>query len=894
MGGTRGDGPGPETDLVSAYRKQHPAAPARYFARAGVEKAATLALAVVDSKPWNAMLVVGTLYLSFGKEISWVLLIGPGDRPHYPGLQTLCDVIVMALVFVSSTCYHLSCLVKYRIPIQRRFLRRMAIAEFFVNLTALGVVVSSAGQVNFTQAPPLAPSVPNTSWTEVLPSSGFIIRFCPFGGISALPFLLISVMMLRRSKMLDMFGTDVLSPMILQASFTLSIMATTCGALLIFTGFCMLASRYPEVESTLFAPVMWWIGEMEASLEFLYHQTRGETLPSDPARFAALVEKAVADMAAANTSVELKYASANGNQWVSPDLADGLVGKVVRLKPRGVHANSEEEYLFSIDKIFSVQCRWDTYVTLAALVTFLAFYVSVKTSTRALVISPLESTLDAIRQAAEAIGGKDRSGASGTLQRGPIPIGDAVTKILQYIGGGVEPAAGFRSPHDLALPSEGPGLKGGRPGETRSSYEKQYASVRGSSIMGEFSMSENPLTSDAGSDGGEAIMEADERREGPSRGRLSGRSSQAGNLGEDETKRALRMTFHPRLLNGMGTPAWPSYSMQREDLLPITNLLFVKMRIPASLCARETFVAWSRIVFERHSRLPFHCPNHTVGTLHAILCLTRPAQFNVLGFTRRLALMIATMGAGAAAMGLTDQELADARHPLTRQYWQHPQANAAMAIVLEAAEEPGADVFEMLEKGEREDLVGLVASCVHASLYNRNLVRDLKLEASIQQVTRAQNRATMSISDRVTPVDPKAETAGFVSKNPGLAMRTIAALSQLYHGWSSESEFALWEDAAVLQDATTRGLLAPSEGSRSGKSATAVKRRAFWEEKLALFQVLGQEISTFADLASLVDANLNIKDARAARPRAVGPTAFDHGIHDEMENSSVPSLTELA
>lgn len=76
--------------------------------------------------------------------------------------------------------------------------------------------------------------------------------------------------------------------------------------------------------------------------------------------------------------------------------------------------------------------------------------------------------------------------------------------------------------------------------------------------------------------------------------------------------------FDPSIVNKMGTRDWTSMALRHDQLVPAVHAIFMKARIPDSICHRVKFVAWAEKMLANHANLPLHCPRCPPGALVSV------------------------------------------------------------------------------------------------------------------------------------------------------------------------------------------------------------------------------------------------------------------------------------
>jgi len=445
---------------------------------------------------------------------------------------------------------------------------------------------------------------------------------------------------------------------------------------------------------------------------------------------------------------------------------------------------------------------------------------------------------------------------------------------------------------DDADDAEDPDAEGGRsgrrghlggPGSGSRGSHGHWDSRRGSSLMQDFSIKGSvseyrELSSHVRDDGGFADPSLEGWRGDAAKSDLGGSGPVPGQPAperrasdlEQQRRDALRLIFPPRILNGLGSSAWASHRLLHSDLLAVVNLLYFKLSISQRLCRREALVGWAQSALERHPQLPYHSSRRAIGSLHAVYALSRSPTFRDLPRTHFLALTLSSLGAHLASTGLRDEELEEFEHPLSITYYSRtPQAQGGIAELMSLARAPGAQIFGGMTPAENSLVRDLAVLCVTATAPSelRGLTQELHVEKStilgIEQDTSTLRRLSMGPNAPRPPAVRKGPGPGIglAAANPRLAMRVLAAASQMYHGWGSEDEFAEWEQAAVAQ-----ATLARAQAGRPLPAAEAEERqrREWTEERLPFLSALSGIANGdgSADLHSTVLANLEIFDAK--------------------------------
>lgn len=242
----------------------------------------------------------------------------------------------------------------------------------------------------------------------------------------------------------------------------------------------------------------------------------------------------------------LASASLSGGalSFASEALEEGRVAKAVEVR------SDDGTFIFDIDRYYSGLSIIDTSNTAFFWACIVALYLAAAVAARVLLISPLESMLSALTSAASVLDddGVPVDSSSGIPGHKTPPNLEATVRRL------------------LALVSR----------VTRSD-----ATGRGDSFLERFGgirVSDKEAGDEEGSVIGRRFRSGTESGDG---------SPRAGKLVDDGASKALaRMRFPPAVLNGLGTPMWKPGRLCQETMVSACHLMFVKSRIPESLCSR--------------------------------------------------------------------------------------------------------------------------------------------------------------------------------------------------------------------------------------------------------------------------------------------------------------------
>lgn len=297
----------------------------------------------------------------------------------------------------------------------------------------------------------------------------------------------------------------------------------------------------------------------------------------------------------------------------------------------------EGDFVFSIDPLFTAIVFWDTVMSAGYFLTCAGFYMFARGYMRALLVFPLTSMLSALTQAAALLDEdgrvspaedrpadhtRDSLRAASGEGRGVVPrwwtrratvapdergggmhgvfhVGEAINRVLLLISHSAKTAR-----QDLV-----PSVRRSRVSEGTAPAGESAKSASGPDLAEAVRAS----ASDAAAAGG--ATDTDGEGEGeilPDASAVSGSSVSLLAAMEAQSRksrpRRIRMRFPESVLNWVGSTGWHDCSLQPTELVPAVHLIFIKSRIPASVCERETFVTWAQAMLARHTKLAYHNP----------------------------------------------------------------------------------------------------------------------------------------------------------------------------------------------------------------------------------------------------------------------------------------------
>lgn len=456
--------------------------------------------------------------------------------------------------------------------------------------------------------------------------------------------------------------------------------------------------------------------------------------------------------------------------WTSSDLLEGLVSKALRVD------TAEGAFVFSMDPLFTALLVWDAATSTGYLLTTFAVFFLARRLARVLLASPLSAILGALTSAASILdregrikdsasavsGGEESGGRSGREQprrqaaAGPSASGRQVAPLEEaaqsraHLGATISSilkllarvARGDGICHETTAVATATG-KSPRPSHDQTTHgpEGSHETREGGSHRRSH---ERRLSSDRQGSKGDDVGEGDMRRLSMrSTSSLGSRTSHGGSRGARgiwTDSGALKMHFSETVLNWIASPGQPDCLLQPDDYVPAAHLIWIKARVPETVCDRKTFVTWSQHILTRHTELPFHNPRRdslpdsppllhrptctgtarsrtrrgvgarrrAVACMQAAFRLVREHEFDHLEPLRVMALLVAALSVDVASVGMEDRELCDTGHPIALRYsFMSPRLQAAMAVTLEVAHMvPGANIFGKLARSAQNTLRG--------------------------------------------------------------------------------------------------------------------------------------------------------------------------------------------
>lgn len=303
--------------------------------------------------------------------------------------------------------------------------------------------------------------------------------------------------------------------------------------------------------------------------------------------------------------------------------------------------------VFSADPLFTAIAAWDPVVAaLFALACALAVLSS--SSSRAL-FSPLSAALSSLTEAAAVLGDDGRVLRQGRVTtRGDadtLAVGQAVKRVLANLslssratGRSEYPHGGASTPDKLPPMrslSSSPSLSRSRsilapPGALPRSLSKgpqASIAVPPGAAAGSVSQSQS-LRAELESAGsthkpprsGRVFPIGAPDKPGASRDdtdtwTVEGLGKGRGREGREDVVESFTdslerskhsMKFTPAVLNKLGSTSWNANVLGRDELVSACHLMFIKLRVPESICTRERFVAFAERALERHPEMRFH------------------------------------------------------------------------------------------------------------------------------------------------------------------------------------------------------------------------------------------------------------------------------------------------
>lgn len=244
-------------------------------------------------------------------------------------------------------------------------------------------------------------------------------------------------------------------------------------------------------------------------------------------------------------------------------------------------------FLFSADPILIAVAAWDPVFAALVAVAVVALFVSASVTADAMLVSPLEMTLSALVDAASVL---DRSGRMrGAPAKERVDLIQAVRRILAHLSnsfGGVAADRRRSMPlrHSFSDRGSVPGsILSGNPLDTGAVVA---ASGRASSDAARLALS-------GGGDASDARNVISSARPAP----------RARAVSEDRAKPSMR--FAPAVLNHLGTNRWNPW-LSGPELVSACHIMFIKSRVPESICKKDSFVAFAERALDKHPDLRFH------------------------------------------------------------------------------------------------------------------------------------------------------------------------------------------------------------------------------------------------------------------------------------------------
>jgi len=342
-------------------------------------------------------------------------------------------------------------------------------------------------------------------------------------------------------------------------------------------------------------------------------------------------------------------------------------------------------------------------------------------------------------------------------------------------------------------------------------------------------------------------------------------------LPEVDVGSVLRFKFSAEVLNGIASASWCAQALlPPEAVLPTAGLLFMKLRIPESVCKRDTFVRWAGQVLPRYPEgVHGHTPWHAVASLQALLYLRTEmaADFDVLSDLQVFALAAAALASNVASIGLTDEELVDMAHPILLALQtagrgapvQAPNAQGALSEVMKASASAQSNIFGQLSAGSRQRVVEdiFAALCCASSVHTvSRLEKELVVAKNIAQVKQVADVDLAAGKPRgaVSPGVPETRLS------PDLALRLAAALCHLSSAWKHSDDFRLLEEMEALRALVAVHTVQGNRVSDAGEEALEVgraKRRQAWQGLRPLLAA-AEEITVTEGPFQLMRENLSV------------------------------------
>lgn len=239
----------------------------------------------------------------------------------------------------------------------------------------------------------------------------------------------------------------------------------------------------------------------------------------------------------------------------------------------------EGSFLFSVDPISKAVAAWELAFFALFAVACSALFVCAKATADTLLVSPLEKMLSALLGAASILDSAGRVRGDAAARR--LDFGQAISRVIAHLALSARGANFQGQRRNTAALSDDPGPDSG--------------SILGDSpLQGAQSLPVTSLSSGLL----KGLKGRAERPDGWGRSELM---SQA----REDVPKAASMRFMPAVLNHLGTSKWNPW-LAGDELVSACHVMFIKSRIPETVCTRERFVAFAQGAIDKHPELRFH------------------------------------------------------------------------------------------------------------------------------------------------------------------------------------------------------------------------------------------------------------------------------------------------